>query len=181
MTNLAFKVYERNTKESKNKLRKDGLIPAVIFGEFLKESIPVKMDKKELNNLLTHNNSGSIIPLELNDKKFNCVVKEIQKINTNNILHVSFQSVVPKEKIKMRIPIKYVGQENLEVKRLILETFSPFIDFQGDVEKIPEFIEVNVSNMNCEDKIFVQDIKVPKDIIVTTDPNTLLAVANPSL
>ncbi|AOR23817.1 50S ribosomal protein L25 [Clostridium taeniosporum] len=181
MTNLAFKVYERNTKENKNRLRKTGLIPGVIFGEFLKESISIKIDKSELDKLLKNNNSGSIIALELNNKKFNCVVKEIQKINTNEILHVSFQSVIPKEKIKMKIPIKYVGKENLESKRLVLETFTPFIDFQGDVEKIPEFLEVNVSKMNCEDKLFVKDIKISNDVIVTTDPDTLLAVVNPSL
>ncbi|MBN1068258.1 50S ribosomal protein L25, partial [Clostridium botulinum] len=72
-------------------------------------------------------------------------------------------------------------QENLETKRLLLETFTPFLDFQGDVEKIPEFLEVNVSKMNCEDKLFVEDINVPKDILVTTDPKTLLAVINPCL
>ncbi|KIL07438.1 50S ribosomal protein L25 [Clostridium botulinum] len=181
MANVSFKVYERNTKESKNKLRKAGLIPGIIFGEFLKESIPVKMCNAELHRMIRNNNSGSIITLDLENKKFNCVVKEIQKLSPREILHVSFQSVKANEKIKMRIPIKYIGQENLETKRLVLETFTPFIDFQGDVEKIPEFLEVNVSKMNCEDKLFVEDINVPKDILVTTDPKTLLAVINPCL
>ncbi|WP_252238148.1 50S ribosomal protein L25 [Clostridium sp. VAP51] len=179
MSNLTFKVYERSVKENKKALRRTGLIPCVIFGEFLKESIPVKMPTGEFNKMITNNNSGSIITLNLNDKKINCVVKEIQKLSPSKILHVSFQSVKPNEKIKMRIPIKYIGQENLETKRLLLETFTPFIDFQGDVEKIPEFLEVNVSEMSCEDKLFVEDVTVPDDVLVTTDPKTLLAVITP--
>ncbi|MBW6410613.1 50S ribosomal protein L25 [Clostridium weizhouense] len=181
MSNVAFKVYERNTKENKKKLRKSGLIPAVIFGEFLEESIPVKICNAELHRLLRKNNSGSIIPIDLDNKRFNCVVKEVQKISADEILHVNFQSVQPNEIIKMRIPIKYVGQENLESKRLILETFDPFIDFQGDVEKIPETLEIDVSNMNCEDKLFVEDVKIPEGITVLTDPKSLLAVVNPTL
>ncbi|SFC52037.1 50S ribosomal protein L25 [Clostridium uliginosum] len=181
MANVAFKVSERNTKENKNKLRKSGLVPGVIYGEFLEEPISIKMCNAELCRMLRRNNKGSIISLDLNDKKLNCVVKEVQKNDPKTISHVSFQYVKPNENIKMRIPIKYVGQENLESKRLLLETFNPFIDFQGDVEKIPEYLEVNVSNMDCEDKLFVENINVPKDITVLTDSKTLLAVVNSQL
>lgn len=179
MSDVFFNVSKRILTESNNKLRRSGLIPGVIFSSVFKESIPIKISNKEFIRMVNNNNSGSIITLNLNNKKFNCVVKEIQKLSPSKILHISFQYVKPKEKIKLRIPIKYVGQENLESKRLVLETFSPFIDFQGDVEKIPEFIEINVSTMNCEDKLFVNDINIPKDVLILTDPDTLLAIANP--
>ncbi|AOR23816.1 50S ribosomal protein L25 [Clostridium taeniosporum] len=179
MLNTSFNVYERSVRENKKRLRRTGLVPGVIFGGVLEESIPIKMSNIDFNKMITTNNSGSIITLKLNDEELNCVVKEIQKLSPSKILHVSFQYVEPNEKIKMRIPIKYIGQENLESKRLVLETFTPFIDFQGDVEKIPEFLEINVSNMNCEDKLFVNDINIPNDISILTDPDTLLAIANP--
>ena len=121
MSNIAFKVYERNIKEDQKKLRKTGQIPGIIY---------------------------------------------------------DLQYVKPNEVIKMRIPVKCVGQSALESKRLLLETYNSFIDFQGDVEKIPEYIEVNVAEMNFEDKIFVKDIAVPKGVTVLTDPKTLLAVVN---
>ena len=41
----------------------------------------------------------------------------------------------PNERIKMKIPIKFSGQENLESKRLVLETHITSIELQGDVEK----------------------------------------------
>ena len=58
MSNLAFKVNERNVKENQNKLRKGGEIPGIIYGEFLEENIPVKICNAELRKMLRTNNSG---------------------------------------------------------------------------------------------------------------------------
>lgn len=52
MSNLAFKVYDRNVKENQNKLRKVGQVPGIIYGEFLGETIPVKMCNAELQRVL---------------------------------------------------------------------------------------------------------------------------------
>ena len=80
----------------------------------------------------------------------------------------------------MKIPVKYIGQENLMSKRLLLDANTSFIEFQGPVEKIPEFVEVNVSSMNINDKIFIKDISIPNDVTVLDDPELLLGVINPS-
>ena len=78
----------------------------------------------------------------------------------------------------MRIPVKAIGQEALEAKRLVLETHNFFIDLQGSVEKIPEYIEIDVTDMKFEDKVLVEDVAIPKDITVLTNPKTLLAIVN---
>lgn len=178
MSNLAFKVYDRNVKENHNKLRKVGEIPGIIYGEFLDENIPVKMCNAELIRMLRKNNSGSIIEVSLENKIIKCVVKEVQKNERHEIIHVDFQYIKPNEIIKMRIPIKFIGQDILEGKRLTLETHNLYIDLQGDVEKIPESIEFDASNMELDDKVFIEDIVIPKDITILSDPKTLLAVVS---
>ena len=178
MTNLAFKVSERDLSKNLNQIRKTGQTPGVIYGEFLENTTPIQISTSELEKMLKKNNSGSIIAIDLNNEKLNCVVKEVQKNNSREILHVDFQYTKPNEVIKMRIPVRTIGQESLEFKKLILETYNSFIDLQGSVEMIPEFIEINVSNMKFEDKIFVEDIAIPEGVIVLTDPKTLLAVVN---
>ncbi|MGV2644792.1 50S ribosomal protein L25, partial [Clostridium perfringens] len=114
----------------------------------------------------------------LEDKKHNWVVQEVQKNNLHEILHVDFQYIKANEVIKMRIPIKTIGQENLESRRLTLETHNLFIDLQGNVEIIPESIEINVADMQADDKIFIEDIVIPQEITILTDPKTLLAVVS---
>ncbi|SHH73312.1 LSU ribosomal protein L25P [Clostridium collagenovorans DSM 3089] len=178
MSNIIFKLYERNKKENVKQIRSAGFTPCVIYGEFLPEPISAKMENVELAKMLKCNSKGSIIPLTLNDKKFNCVVKEVQKSNFREILHLDLQYVKPNEVIKLRIPVNYLGQSALEAKRLVLQTFTSFVDFQGNVEKIPEFIDIDVSKMTFEDKVCAKDIHVPEGVTLITDPNTVLAVIN---
>lgn len=178
MSNLAFKVYDRNVKENQNKIRKTGQIPGIIYGEFLDKNIPVKMGNAELRRILSTNSSGSIIKVSLEDRVLNCVVKEVQKNERHEIIHVDFQYIKPNEVIKMRIPIKFIGQDLLESKRLTLETHNLYIDLQGNVEKIPESIELDASSMQLDDKIFIKDIIIPKEISILSEPETLLAVVS---
>lgn len=178
MSNVALKVYERPENIKGKQLRKNGDIPGIIYGEFLENSIPIKVNSKEIQQILRNNSSGSIIKVSFNDKNLNCVVKEVQKSLTRDILHVDLQYTKPEEIIKMRIPITCIGQKNLEIKRLVLETHNLYLDLQGKVEDIPEHIEIDVSDMNFEDKIFAEDIKIPESVILLTNPKALLAVVN---
>jgi len=178
MKSTTFKVYERSSKENLKKLRNLGEVPCVIYGEFLEEPISAKMNKTELLKMLKGSFSGSIIPIDLEGKTLNCVVKDIQKNNLHEIIHFDLQYVKPNEVIKLTIAINYIGQENLESKRLVLETFRPYLDFQGNVEKIPEYIEVNVANMQFNDKLLAKDINIPSEVTLLTPEDTILAVVN---
>ncbi|MGG7143086.1 50S ribosomal protein L25 [Clostridium nigeriense] len=178
MSNLAFKVLNRNVKENQNRLRKSGQVPGIIYGEFLEKTIPVKMPSEELGAILRKNNSGSIIELSLEEKIIHCVVKEVQKNERHEIIHVDFQYIKPNEVIKMKIPVKFIGEDLLESKKLTLDVRNLYIHLHGDVEKIPEFIELDASNMQLHDKIFIEDVVFPKDITVLSAPKTLLAVVS---
>lgn len=180
MSNIFYSVKRRGTNSNNKSLRRAGQVPGIIYGEFLEKSIPVTMKTPELKKMLRSNNSGSIIEIDLAGEKLNCVVKDVQKGLANEIIHFDLQYTKPSEVIKMKIPVKYIGQENLISKRLLLNASTSFIEFQGPVEKIPEFIEVDVSAMNINDKILVKDISIPNDVTVLDDPELLLGVINPS-
>ncbi len=154
MKSTTFKVYERSSKENLKKLRNLGEIPCVIYGEFLEEPISAKMNKTELLKMLKGSFSGSIIPIDMEGKTLNCVVKDIQKNNLHEIIHFDLQYVKPNEVIKLTIPINYIGQ------------------------KIPEYIEVNVANMQFNDKLLAKDINIPSEVTLLTPEDTILAVVN---
>lgn len=179
MNKLAFTISERILiKNNINSLRKEGQVPGIIYGEFLKDSIPVQILSSDLKKLLKTNSSGSIIPLNLNGNIKNCVVKDVQKDIIGNVIHIDFQYVIDNEVIKMNIPLNYTGQELLQVKRLVLETHVPSLEFQGPVELIPEYIQVDVSHMNFNDQLLAKDITIPNGINLLTDPSSILAMVN---
>lgn len=176
MSNLTFNVSERLSNEKAKEIRQSGQVPCVIYGASLEEAISAKITKKELLKLISSNTSSSLIPLNFNGKAKTCVVKELQKDPYGKVIHVDFQSVNKNDVLKLKIHVNFLGEENLETKQLILETFSHEIEVQGVASDMPETLEFNVGDMNFEDKVHVKDIKIPEDISLITDPETLLAI-----
>ncbi|SHE80230.1 50S ribosomal protein L25 [Clostridium fallax] len=177
MSQLAVEIQERKSNETGKKVRKHGEIPGIVYGEFLKENIPVKVEPRNFYKLLKKSSKGEIIQLKFKHKMAPCVIKQIQKNNiTGEVIHVDFQYVKKNEVIKLSIPITYLGCDNLELKRLILTTSFNDIEVEGVVENIPEGIEINVGTLNYDDKILAKDIKLPEGVKLITDPETILAV-----
>ena len=160
MSNLTFNVSERLSNEKAKVIREVGQVPCVIYGTSLEEAISVKITKKELLKLISSNTSSSLIPLSLNGKTKTCVVKELQKDPYGKVIHVDFQSVNKNEVLKLKIPVTFLGEETLDIKKLILETFSPELEVQGVASHMPETLEFNVETMNFEDKVLAKDIKI---------------------
>jgi len=176
MENLAFNVSERLSDEKAKLLRQNGQVPCIIYGASLEEAISVKITKKELQKLISSNTSSSLIPLNLNGQAKTCVVKELQKDPYGKVIHVDFQSVNKNDVLKLKIPVNFFGEESLDIKKLILETFLHELEVQGVASNMPETLEFNVGNMDFEDKVHAKDIKIPEGILLITDPETLLAI-----
>lgn len=176
MSELAFKVEEKLVNEKAKAIRKKGQTPGVIYGEFLDNPISIKIANTQLPKILKTHLTSSVVPLEVNNDVKNCVIKDIQKDVYGKIIHVDFQYVKANEVIKLKVPVTFEGQGALETNRLVLETFASEIEVQGAVEKLPEKIEIDVSNKKFEDKILAKDITLPEGVHLVTAEDTLLAL-----
>ena len=85
MESIAFNISERNEKGKK--VRRNGEIPCIVYGEDIHKSTSAKMSKRDVNELLTYPKS-SMFSLNLNGKVENCVVKELQKDNFGKVIHI---------------------------------------------------------------------------------------------
>ena len=176
MSELAFKVEEKLANEKAKAIRRNGQTPGVIYGEFLDNPISIKIANTQLPKILKTHLTSSVVPLEVNNDVKNCVIKDIQKDMYGKIIHVDFQYVKANEVIKLKVPVTFEGQTALETNRLVLETFASEIEVQGVVEKLPEKIDIDVSDKKFEDKILAKDVTLPEGVHLVTAEDTLLAV-----
>lgn len=176
MSELAFKVEEKLVNEKAKAIRRNGQTPGVIYGEFLDNPISIKIANTQLPKILKTHLTSSVVPLEVNNDVKNCVIKDIQKDMYGKIIHVDFQYVKANEVIKLKVPVTFEGQGALETNRLVLETFASEIEVQGAVEKLPEKIDIDVSDKKFEDKILAKDVTLPEGVHLVTAEDTLLAV-----
>ena len=176
MSELAFKVEEKLANEKAKAIRRNGQTPGVIYGEFLDNPISIKIANTQFPKILKTHLTSSVVPLEVNNDVKNCVIKDIQKDMYGKIIHVDFQYVKANEVIKLKVPVTFEGQGALETNKLVLETFASEIEVQGAVEKLPEKIDIDVSNKKFEDKILAKDVTLPEGVHLVTAEDTLLAV-----
>ena len=173
MDNLVFNICERNEKGSKL-LRRNGEIPCIIYGNDRSKSLAVKITKKEMIRLLKYPKS-SIISLKLNGILKKCIVKEMQQDAFGKIIHIDFQSINKGDVVKLKIPVNFVGQEALDSKGLLLESFITDVELQGEADKFPDTLTVDVSKLEEGSQIFIKDLSIPSEIVL--ESNGDLAVA----
>ena len=178
MSSALLQAVER--KESAKKVRRNGFVPAVIYGEGFERGMPVKLERTKLNKVLKDQGAAPRFSVIVNDTEKEVLVKEIQKDPiTDQILHVDMQVLTGNERIKVKVPVVLTGREALEKNNLILEVFNLEVEISGPVNELPESFTIDVSEMNVGDTITAGDIELPgTNIRMQTPAEETLAVVS---
>lgn len=140
-----------------NRLRKEGMIPANIYGsDFKSKSISVKF-KDFISTFKVAKETG-VIYLKVGSEELPTLIKNVQKHPVNNsILHVDFRKINLKQKILTNVPVKVIGQsEAVSQKGGVLLTLSESLLVEALPTDFPKEIEVDITQI----KEIGQEIKV---------------------
>ncbi len=168
------------------KVRKEGLIPGVIYGVG-QEPINLEVNGRQLSTVLAHASSENIL-LELEivdgDNKRNslAMIQEVQHHPIQRqILHVDFHAVSATEKITAEVPIETIGEPvGVKTNGGLLEHNLRDLEVECLPADLPERIEVDVTNLDINQSIHVKDLKLPPGVEAITDPDlTVVAVSAP--
>ena len=177
MSNTVYQIAKRREGIKANRLRREGFIPAVIYGKEHRNSLPIELTVQEANRLLKENTKSSIIKLDGLDKTISVIVKEVQ---TNNATfaaeHIDFQSISLREIITVSIPLHILGEEELQYKHLLFQPNLQELELKGPAEDLPERLEFDVSELEIQDKVLVSAIKVPEGIEVLNEEDDLIGI-----
>jgi large subunit ribosomal protein L25 len=166
------------------KVRKQGLIPGVIYG-MAQEPINLEVNGRQLSTVLAHSSSENILlDLEIvdGDTKRNslAMIQEVQHHPLRRqILHVDFHAVSATEKITAEVPIETVGEPiGVKTGGGLLEHILRDLEVECLPGDLPERIEVDVSNLDLNQSIHVKDLKLPAGVEAVTDADlTVVAVS----
>lgn len=165
-------------------LRREGLIPAVLYGPDA-EPILLMVNTHEFELLLKeHNINQVVLDLEVkNGKTLNksVMIKELQTHPVSqNPLHVDFYEISMTRKIKVNVPVvttgKSVGEERGGIVQIVRRELEVFC-LPGE---IPESFTLDISNLDIGDAIHVEDITTEGDIEIPAETNfTIVTVTTP--
>ncbi|SJZ36711.1 50S ribosomal protein L25 [Garciella nitratireducens] len=180
---MVLQVERRDVQIGKNqtkKLRRLGMIPGNLYQEG--ESIPIKVNTKNLNDIIKKYGESGIFEFIFEKKRATSLIKEIQRDPVNQeIIHFDLQPISRKQKIKMSIPIQLEGQGIIESKGGVIQRQLNDIEVEAYPDQIPQSIQVDLSQLDVGDNLYVKDIKVFNGIEILSNPEEIiLSIAEPA-
>jgi large subunit ribosomal protein L25 len=128
-----------------DRLRKTGLVPAVIYGH-KQDVLPLQINKKEL---VTHINHGThVFNLDIAGATESALLKEVQyDAFGQEVLHVDFARVDLNERVTVSVSIELKGDPKGEKEGGVLQQILNELEIECVVTEIPDVINVDVSNL----------------------------------
>jgi len=153
-------------------------VPAVVYHSGI-EAIPLSVDKISLNKALR--TGQMIFEVSVEDKNQFVLVKEIQYHPvTDEIIHIDFQKVKEDEKISLEVAVRSSGEaQGVKLGGLLVQMLNS-VTIKCKPAEIPEFLEIDVTDMEMNTNLFVKDITLPTDVeMLTAEDIAVVSVQEP--
>ena len=174
--NLAAQSRTETCKNSNNRHRVQGIIPAVMYSHGKAENVQV--NKKAFNAVFGKRISESVIvDLDIDGKeKCHVFVKDYQiDPVTDEVVHLDFYKITEGEKIRTSVPLVIVGISQGQRLGGIFEVIDRELHVECLPIELPEKIELDVTALQIGESIQVKDIKGPASMRILLDPSHVVA------
>ncbi|MDJ0532478.1 MAG: 50S ribosomal protein L25/general stress protein Ctc [Xenococcaceae cyanobacterium MO_207.B15] len=166
-------------------LRREGLIPAALYGHNGAESVSLIMDAKEAQILLKKAAiNNTLVDLNIPDLpwKGKALIREVQAHPwKRNIHHLSFFSVSGDRKVGLVVPIEIVGESAGVKLGGIFEQSLTELNISCSGDNIPESIKIDVSNFEIGTNLSVGQVIFPEGVTALDDAEqTVFSISAPA-
>jgi len=160
-------------KKATKKVRSEKLIPCVIYGG--ESTVHFLVSQSDVRKFV-YTPEVMFADIKLEGKTYTAVVKDIQFHKISDIInHIDFYEVNPEKPLKMKIPIKIVGNSpgvkaGGKVKQVVKRVY-----IKGLMNDIPDFYEVSISTLEIGESVKIKDLT--SDKLEFIDPKTNIVVS----
>jgi large subunit ribosomal protein L25 len=180
MMSFTVKAEKRDVfgKNASRRLRKQGLIPAVLYGEG-KETVSLVLEKKDVILILkSDSGENTIFKVAFDAKAQDAMFKDIQiDVVTDELIHADLVQISMDKAIRVNVPVLLQGDA------VGVKTEGGFVDFMTreiEVEclpgNIPESIKVDISPLHLHQSLKVGDIAAPEGVRLINDPASVVVL-----
>mgnify|MGYP002653377100 FL=1 len=159
-------------KGASRRLRREGRIPAVIYGKELDAPIHISVDSIEFHAVLRNHGANAIVDLNVDGEKHLTMVKAVdQNVLTLDADHADLLAIRRGEKVEVEVPVVTEGE--VAPGAMLMQDVD-VIDVEADVLSIPEEITIDVEGLEVGTQITAGDVQMPANTTLVSDPETLI-------
>jgi len=174
---FAIKAKKRDDSTKLGLLRESGEIPAVFYGAG-KNTTPISVSIIEFKKVWRDAGESSAVKVTTPDDTVDVLIHEVQVDPiTDEPVHVDFLAIDMKKKIKVKVPLEFIGISNA-VKSGIgnLVKVLHEIEIEALPADLPHDLKVDISKLETlKDQVFISDIKLPSGVVVISNTSDVVA------
>lgn len=163
---LKAEARERVGKGSSRELRRNGLIPAVIYGD-KQAPISIALSTNEVTKRIHAGGfMTTVATIDVDGKKIKVLPKDYQLDPVRDFtMHVDFLRVSGNTLVNVEVPVHFVNEEKSDIKvGGVLNIVRHTVEFHCPANDIPEFITVDLAGLKIGDNVHISNVKLPKNI-----------------
>lgn len=177
---LSIECKKRSPESKAKALRREGRIPAVLYGHKGAESVSLSLKAKDAETLVRKASvNNTLVEVNVSDLPWTgkTIIREVHTHPAKGYLyHLSFFSVASQDSLEVTVPLHFVGNPiGVTEEKGVLDTPMTELQVRCDPAGIPEFIEVNVSHLKVGDNLHISDITMPAGVEPAIDADRTLA------
>lgn len=156
------------------RLRREGLVPGVVYGPVVSETVSVSVNRREFERFFNRNGHSTIVSLEWDGGKQPVLVREVQSDPvTRNPLHIDFFAPNMRVTLRQMVPVALVHAGDHEG---VLQTVLTEVEIEALPANLPHQIDVDISALAVVgDAVHVSDMTIPDNVTVITPSEELVA------
>ena len=170
MSNLKAIKRGSTSSGSNNKLRSEGLIPAILYGgKDANQNISIQ--KKEIKNLInTDTFLSKVLELDIEGKKEKVIPRDVAfNVVSEEPIHIDFMRIVAGKKIILEIPVKFINHpDSPGLKRGgVLNIVRRKVELKCPSEKIPENLTLDLDGIDIGESFKISSVKLDDEVTPT--------------
>jgi large subunit ribosomal protein L25 len=156
-------------KGASRRLRRTGKVPAILYGGNGQPQ-PIAVDHNELaKHLKSESFYSHILTVQLDGKSEQAVLKDLQRhpVRDEVIVHLDLQRVLADQVLRMHVPLHFKGAEvcpGVKTGGGLIEHHMIQVEVECLPKDLPEFIEVDLSQLNVNESIHLSQLKLPHGV-----------------
>jgi large subunit ribosomal protein L25 len=170
---------EKVGKGAARNLRRNGKVPAVIYGD-KQEPLPIAIDYKE--TFLRLHSGGfltTVATIEVGGQQIRVLPKDYQlDVVKDTLVHVDFLRVSAKSVVTVRVPVHFENEDEapgIKAKNGVLNIAEHDVNVQAPAEGIPDSFTVDLTGLDIGDSVHASQLKLPKGVTLVDDSDFVIA------
>ena len=167
---LIAEIREDQGKGASRRLRREGKVPAIIYGAGRPPRALAFDHNKVLKQLESEKFYSSVLNVKVGDKNQAAILKDLQRHPAKRqILHLDLQRVVEDQEIRMNVPIHFLNEE---IAKGVKIGGGKVSHLMTDVEVVclpkhlPEYLELDIKDLELDEMLYLSDIPLPEGVTI---------------